>query len=52
MDEVISGFVTIDTAAKELDLKPWEVVRLMGSGELGSIELVNADSLRRYKEAQ
>ena len=45
----IAGHLTIAEAARDLDVKPWEVVRLIETGELAAVRLVPQDALERYK---
>lgn len=53
--EPMSGapqYVSINEAASVLGVKPWEVVRLIESGHVASVSLVDAASLNAYKEGQ
>lgn len=43
--ETPKGYLTIEQAAKRLGLKPWDVVRLINSGELRTVTLIDASSL-------
>lgn len=43
-------FLSIHEAAERLGVKPWDVVRLIRSGDLVSVELVDVESLSRYEQ--
>lgn len=45
-----AGFITAMQAAEELGVKPWDVMRLIQSGELQSLVLVETASLKALKE--
>ena len=45
-----AGFITAMQAAEELGVKPWDVMRLIQSGELQSLVLVETASLEALKE--
>lgn len=47
-----AGYLSINEAADELGVKPWEVVRLTESGQVDSVTLVKAASLRDYAREQ
>lgn len=40
-------YVSIAQAAERLNLKPWDMVRLIESGEVSSVQLVEVASLTR-----
>lgn len=44
------ALVSIEDAAHALNLTPWEVVRLLESGLLKSVQLVEASSVQRHQE--
>ena len=44
--------ITIAEAAERINAKPWDVVRLIESGEIASVEYVDADSLDRYSRQE
>lgn len=46
------GYVSINDAAAELGVKPWDVVRLLEAYEVKSVTLVELASLRSYKESR
>lgn len=43
-------YVSINEAAALLGAKPWDVVRLIESGHVASVQLVEVASLNAYKE--
>lgn len=43
-----AGFVSIADAAALIGVKPWDVVRLIESGRVKSIQLVEVSSLRTF----
>lgn len=45
-------YVSINEAADDLGVKPWDVVRLIEAGQVASVQLVEVASLRTYKEGQ
>lgn len=47
---IAPGFVTVAEAADELGIKPWDVIRLIQTGDLESLVLVQTASLRAAKE--
>lgn len=47
-----TGLLTIAAAADALGVAPWDVVRMLDNGDLESVELVKADSLRNYRETR
>lgn len=46
-----SGYVSINEAATLLNVKPWDVVRLIKDEKVAAVELVELDSLRRFQES-
>jgi len=49
---IVSGHITVSEAAKRLGVKPYEVVRLVQSGDLAGLVLVEIASLEAMKESQ
>lgn len=45
-----SRYISIAEAADLLDVKPWDVVRLIEADQITSIELVDINSLQAFKE--
>ena len=46
-----SGYVSIAEAAQILNVKPWDVVRLVENEQVETIQLVELASLHRHKGA-
>lgn len=44
------GYLTINEAARELDVSPWRVVELADAQHLASVRLIEADSLHKFRE--
>jgi hypothetical protein len=47
-----SEYVSIREAAQILGANPWDVINLIEAGELTTVELVEAESLRAYQESK
>jgi hypothetical protein len=45
------GYLSINQAADELGMSPWDVSRLVEEQQIASVTLVEAASLRTFKEA-
>lgn len=49
-DPRVTGYVTVTEAANRLDLTPYDVMRLIKSGEVDGLVLVKTTSLDAIKE--
>jgi hypothetical protein len=45
------GYVSIAEAARILGLRPWDVVRLIKSAQIETVELVEVASLHKWRKA-
>lgn len=45
-----ADFLTIEQAAAQLDVDPWQVVREVQAGNLPAATVIPLDGLRRYEE--
>lgn len=48
----MSDLISISEAADRLGTKPWEVIRLVESGRVRQVVLIDATSLAEYQEQQ
>lgn len=47
----MAHLITINEAAEQLGSKPFDVIRLIDAGEIATVTLVDADSLRAHRES-
>ncbi len=52
MDTATRTHVSIDEAAAQLGVKPYDVVRLIRQQQLESVELVSVSSLQAYRQEE
>lgn len=44
------GFLTIEQAAEQLDMDPWQVVREVQAGNLAAATVIPREGIRRFQE--